>query len=55
MHLSEIWHSKKNDCCLSRTQVIISIPRVEALRTSTLGYEIATPAELLLLAGIIHR
>ena len=22
MHLSEIWHSKKNDCCLSRTQVI---------------------------------
>ena len=21
MHLSEIWHSKKNDCCLSRTQV----------------------------------
>ena len=22
MHLSEIWHSKKNDCRLSRTQVI---------------------------------
>ena len=22
MHLSEIWHSKKNDCCLSRTQVM---------------------------------
>ena len=21
MHLSEIWHSKKNDCRLSRTQV----------------------------------
>ena len=46
MHLSEIWHSKKNDCCLSRTQVITFIPRVEALRTSTLGYEIATPTEL---------
>ena len=24
MHLSEIWHSKKNDCRLSRTQVNIS-------------------------------
>ena len=23
MHLSEIWHSKKNDCRLSRTQVNI--------------------------------
>lgn len=23
MHLSEIWHSKKNDCRLSRTQVSI--------------------------------
>ena len=22
MHMSEIWHSKKNDCRLSRTQVI---------------------------------
>ena len=22
MHLSEIWHSKKNDCRLSRTQVM---------------------------------
>ena len=27
------------------------IPRVEVLRPSTLGYEIATPTELLLLAG----
>ena len=26
--------------------LIIHIPRVEALRTSTLGYEIATPTEL---------
>jgi len=26
--------------------LIIHIPRVEALRTSTLGYEIATPSEL---------
>ena len=26
--------------------LIIYIPRVEALRTSTLGYEIATPTEL---------
>ena len=26
--------------------LIINIPRVEALRTSTLGYEIATPTEL---------
>ena len=25
MHLSEIWHSKKNDCRLSRTQVIRNI------------------------------
>ena len=25
MHLSEFWHSKKNDCRLSRTQVIIII------------------------------
>lgn len=25
MHLSEIWHSKKNDCRLSRTQVNIVI------------------------------
>ena len=22
MHMSEIWHSKKNDCRLSRTQVV---------------------------------
>ncbi|WP_216820590.1 hypothetical protein, partial [Prevotella sp. P5-108] len=27
------------------------LPRVEALLASTLGYEIATPTELLLLAG----
>ena len=27
MHLSEIWHSKKNDCRLSRTQVNILIER----------------------------
>ena len=26
MHLSEIWHSKKNDCRLSRTQVNKSNP-----------------------------
>ncbi|WP_158216220.1 hypothetical protein [Prevotella sp. P5-64] len=26
--------------------LIIYVPRVEALRTSTLGYEIATPTEL---------
>ena len=25
MHLSEIWHSKKNDCRLSRTQVLWQI------------------------------
>ena len=31
--------------------LIIHIPRVEALHASTLGYEIATPTELLLLAG----
>ena len=30
---------------------MVFLPRVEALRTSTLGYEIATPTELLLLAG----
>ena len=29
--------------------LIIHIPRVEALHASTLGYEIATPTELLLL------
>ena len=33
----------------------IIIPRVEALRTSTLGYEIATPTELLLLAEVPSR
>ena len=27
MHLSEIWHSKKNDCRLSRTQVNNSVMR----------------------------
>ena len=26
MHMSEIWHSKKNDCRLSRTQVIRLLP-----------------------------
>ena len=26
MHLSEIWHSKKNDCRLSRTQAIWYMP-----------------------------
>ena len=30
---------------------VVFLPRVEALRPSTLGYEIATPTELLLLAG----
>ena len=30
---------------------MVFLPRVEALRTSTLGYEIATPTELLLLTG----
>ena len=29
MHLSEIWHSKKNDCRLSRTQVIIKLTSCE--------------------------
>ena len=28
MHLSEIWHSKKNDSSLSRTQVTNIIPRI---------------------------
>ena len=31
---------------------MVFLPRVEALRTSTLGYEIATPTELLLLADL---
>ena len=30
---------------------VVFIPRVEVLRPSTLGYVIATPTELLLLAG----
>ena len=30
MHLSEIWHSKKNDCRLSRTQVINNIRQLRA-------------------------
>ena len=30
---------------------MVFLPRVEALLASTLGYEIATPTELLLLAG----
>ena len=33
--------------------LIIYIPRVEALRTSTLGWGNATPTELLLLAGLL--
>ena len=32
MHMSEIWHSKKNDCRLSRTQVIIIELRSEKVR-----------------------
>ena len=35
--------------------LIIHIPRVEALRTSTLGYEIATPTELPGVRIIQHR
>ena len=35
--------------------LIIHIPRVEALRTSTLGYEIATPSELPGVRTIQHR
>ena len=35
--------------------LIIHIPRVEALRTSTLGYEIATPTELPGVRTIHHR
>ena len=35
--------------------LIIHIPRVEALRTSTLGYEIATPTELPGVRTIQHR
>ena len=35
--------------------LIINIPRVEALRTSTLGYEIATPTELPGVRTIHHR
>ena len=36
MHLSEIWHSKKNDSRLSRTQVInfvMVIPRLQINHT----------------------
>ena len=36
--------ANRNTYCIAT--LIIHIPRVEALRTSTLGYEIATPSEL---------
>ena len=31
MHLSEIWHSKKNDCRLSRTQVFTNSDNVKSV------------------------
>lgn len=38
MHLSEIWHSKKNDSRLSRTQVInIRLAAAEAFSYATNG------------------
>ena len=36
MHLSEIWHSKKNDCRLSRTQVITETPATKYVKLSKL-------------------
>ena len=36
MHLSEIWHSKKNDCRLSRTQVIILVDYLKVADTFSL-------------------
>ena len=40
MHLSEIWHSKKNDCCLSRTQVIVDAKRIRLKRNPRIDHPI---------------
>ena len=37
MHLLEIWHSKKNDCRLSRTQVIRNMERHLRCKTQHVG------------------
>ena len=37
MHMSEIWHSKKNDCRLSRTQVINEIASSHLARRTFVG------------------
>lgn len=39
MHLSEIWHSKKNDCRLSRTQVTKLIPPTGSNNLSSVEYK----------------